>query len=73
MKVFRVERQNGDYENVYADYSTLRDGHLSMRKFRISANGYPELVKVFAPGSWLTMDETDLNAQDGRDDNDIPF
>lgn len=76
MKTFHIQRSSGIMETVQADYSKVQDGHLYFRMFRTERNGYPELVKVFAPGSWLTLYESSMEEYvrtSGSDDEDIPF
>lgn len=62
MKRFNVRlpqsvKQPERTEVVTADYMKLDAGHLAFRNHTSSpTGGYPEVVRVFAPGAWLEVE-----------------
>jgi hypothetical protein len=59
MKTFRVNlpraAEISREERIEADYLTLTDGHLCFRNLS-PRGGYPETVRIFAPGCWLDVE-----------------
>lgn len=61
MTMFKVKRPAGRRtETVYADYHRVENGVVTFR-MSAKANAYPEFVKCYAAGAWLSVESAVIN------------